>query len=87
MALIDRNDFITAGRRPVLNTLADAWRGFVRHREDHRALADLARKPPRLLCDIGFDPKSIYAAGDTAWDDIERDPSRGLRLDPPVGRR
>lgn len=58
-----------SSRRNALARGLHAFRAWLRQRHDERnALRALARLEPRLLADIGFEPRQVYAAadGDTA---------------------
>lgn len=60
--------------RPVRHrsALVEGIRTYLRERREHRLLAALARKPPHLLADMGFDPEAVHAAVDHGWDEVVR---------------
>lgn len=57
-------------RSDLLATLLVGWRAMRRHRESHRALVALSRKPPRLLRDMGVDPERLYEMLDGTPDEV-----------------
>lgn len=57
-------------RSDLAATLLVGWRAMRRHRENHRALVELSRKPPRLLRDMGLDPERLYEMLDGTPDEV-----------------
>ncbi|MBB4000750.1 DUF1127 domain-containing protein [Aureimonas pseudogalii] len=57
-------------RFDLISTLRVGWRAMRRHREAHRILVALSRKPPRLLRDMGIDPERLYETLDGTFDEV-----------------
>jgi uncharacterized protein YjiS (DUF1127 family) len=54
----------------LLGTLRTGWDGFLRRREERRALLRLWQLGPHLVRDAGFDPEVVGAAVGGGWEDL-----------------
>lgn len=52
----------------LLSAIGAAYGRALQRQRDRRLIAELSRRNPRVLADMGFDPDAIYAAVESTWD-------------------
>lgn len=70
ITLSQRSSELGGYRSDLIGTLQAGWRAMRLHRETHRTLIALSRKPPRLLRDMGLDPERLYEMLDGTPDEV-----------------
>lgn len=54
----------------LLDDLTQVARNAVARHRQRRLLRQLARRDPRLLRDMGFDPHEVHLAAENTWDEF-----------------
>jgi uncharacterized protein YjiS (DUF1127 family) len=69
-----------------LDSLRTGWHGFLRRREERRALLQIWRLGPRLVRDAGLDRDAVGAAVGGGWEGLRPGGLLRLASERPPGR-
>lgn len=61
-------DAASIRQRGLVTSVTLAVEAALRRRQERHLIAELSRRVPRLLDDMGLDPQAIYDAAEGTWD-------------------